>query len=89
MAPECDNITKAEGLQLRQKKSVIDEVKGLGKIEEDDINCFTKKGEMGLFLEPFKDLTYYRSETNGTVVGNALCVTSFYILGIQWPSTGQ
>ncbi len=34
-------MTKTERLHLRQKKSVIDGVKGLGKIEADYINCVT------------------------------------------------
>ncbi len=55
MAPECspqtctlearperyDDITKTEGFHLRQKKSAIDGVKGVGKTEVDDINCVT------------------------------------------------
>ncbi len=36
-----DDIIKAEGLHFRQKESVIDGVKGLGKIKLDDINCVT------------------------------------------------
>ncbi len=46
----------------------------------DEMQCFTKKGEKGLFQDPFKDFTYYRSEIHGAVVGSALGVT-FLCLG--------
>ncbi len=36
-----DDITKTEGLHFGQKKSVVDGVKGLGKIKVDIINCVT------------------------------------------------
>ncbi len=36
-----DDITKTEGLHFRKKKSVVDGVKGLGKIKVDNINCVT------------------------------------------------
>ncbi len=39
--PKHDEITKTEGLHFRQKKSVVDGVKGLGKIKVDNINCVT------------------------------------------------
>ncbi len=50
VAPECsperyasmhDDITKTEGLHFRQKKSVVDGVKGLGQIKVYNINCMT------------------------------------------------
>ncbi len=37
--PTHDDITKTEGLHFGQKKSVVDRVKGLGKIKVDHINC--------------------------------------------------
>ncbi len=37
--PPHDGITKTKGLPFRQKKSVLDGVKSLGKIRVDDINC--------------------------------------------------
>ncbi len=39
--PTHDDITKTEGLHFGQKKSVVDGVKGLGKIKVDNINCVT------------------------------------------------
>ncbi len=36
-----DDITKTEGLHFRQNKSVVDGVKGLGKIKVDNMNCVT------------------------------------------------
>ncbi len=37
--PPHDGITETEGLHFRQKKSVLDGVKGLGKIKIDKISC--------------------------------------------------
>ncbi len=34
-------MAKTEGLHFGQKKSVVDGVKGLGKIKVDNINCVT------------------------------------------------
>ncbi len=39
--PPAIDIPKAEEIHLHQKKSVIDGVKGFGKIKVDDINCVT------------------------------------------------
>ncbi len=39
--PTHDDITKTEGLYFRQKISVVDGVKGLGKIKVDNNNCVT------------------------------------------------
>ncbi len=39
--PTHDDTTKTEGLHFRQKTSVVDGVKGLGKIKVDNINCVT------------------------------------------------
>ncbi len=37
--PPHDDITNAEGLHFRQKVSITDGAKGLGKIKVDDIIC--------------------------------------------------
>ncbi len=37
--PPYDGITKTERLHFCQKKSVVDGVKGFGKIKIDDISC--------------------------------------------------
>ncbi len=37
--PTHDDIIKTEGLHGRVKKSVVDVVKGICKINEDNINC--------------------------------------------------
>ncbi len=39
LQPTARRITKTEGLNFRQKKSVTDGVKDLAKIKVDDINC--------------------------------------------------
>ncbi len=39
--PTHDDIAKTEGLHFRQKKSVVDGVKGLGRIKVVNINCVT------------------------------------------------